>query len=76
MVALTKHQVINTQMLVCKKLTLKHWRKMQAPSLNTWKGLMRYYLTIEKTLANDNNKVEQFNDVQKQIYEALLNMNY
>lgn len=56
--------------LICKKLILKHWRQTQAPSLNSWKGLMRYYLTIEKTLANDNNKVKQFNDVWKHIYEA------
>lgn len=57
--------------LIYKKLVLKHWKKTEAPSLYAWKGLMRYYLTIEKTLAEDNNKVKQFDDVWKHIHEVL-----
>ena len=39
--------------------------------LKNWKELMKYYLTIENTLSEDNNKKKQLNEVWKHIYEAL-----
>lgn len=38
----------------------KHWGKNR---IQIWKELMRCYLTIEKTLYEDNNKIKQFNEV-------------
>ena len=57
--------------LVYKKLILKYWKDAEAPTLKNWKELMKYYLTIENTLSEDNNKTKQFNEVWKHIYEAL-----
>lgn len=36
--------------LVYKKLILKAWKGLAAPSLQQWKGLMKYYLNIEKSM--------------------------
>ena len=38
--------IVNFSALVYKKLILKHWKNVQAPTLQEWKGLMKYYIHI------------------------------
>ena len=49
--------------LVYKKLILKDWKGSEAPSLQLWKGLMKYYLSIERSMFEDRNRRRQFNKV-------------
>ena len=57
--------------LVYKKLILKDWKGSEAPSLQLWKGLMKYYLSIERSMFEDRNRRRQFNKVWQDLYEAL-----
>ena len=57
--------------LVYKKLLLQYWKNKEAPSVQDWKSLMKYYLSIERTMAEDSNKIEQFNELWSKLYEAL-----
>ena len=57
--------------LVCKKWILKDWKGSEAPSLQLWKGLMKYYLSIERSMFEDRNRRRQFNKVWQDLYEAL-----
>lgn len=57
--------------LVYKKLILHNWKKTEAPSLENWKNLMKYYLKIERTMSEDSNKEKQFDNVWTTLYEAL-----
>ncbi len=57
--------------LVYKKLILRYWKDTEVPSLHEWKGLMKYYLSIEKSIFEDRNKRHQFNTVWQDIFEAL-----
>ena len=57
--------------LVYKKLLLQNWKNKEAPSLQDWKSLMKYYLSIERTMSEDSNKIELFNKLWGTFYEAL-----
>ena len=57
--------------LVYKKLLLQNWKNVEAPSIQDWKSLMKYYLNIEKTMAEDSRKEIQFNGLWSPFYEAL-----
>ena len=57
--------------LVYKKLLLQNWKNNEAPSVDKWKIIMKYYLSIEKTLSEDKNKQMQFDSVWRHIFEAL-----
>lgn len=49
---------------ISKKLLLKNWKSSMCPSLQEWKmQYMLYYFKIEKGLATDNNKVQQFDSI-------------
>lgn len=57
--------------LVLKKVILKNWKDTTTLTLDNWKSLMKYYLNIEKALAEENNKIIQFNDIWSKIILAL-----
>ena len=63
--------IVNFSALVYKKLILKHWKDVLAPSLQEWKGLMKYYIHIQRALYEDRNKKHQFENVWRSIYDAL-----
>lgn len=46
----------------------------ETPALQTWKDLMNYYLTIEKTMSEDNNKTKQFNETWNNIYRPYMTL--
>lgn len=54
-------------LLECKKLLIQHWKSKEAASLQNW---MKYYLNMERTLAEDSNKTNQFNKLWSTIYEC------
>ena len=57
--------------LIFKKLILKNWKNENAPSVESWKNSMKYYLNLERSLSVDSNKEGQFSVVWSAIYEAL-----
>ena len=57
--------------LVLKKVILQNWKNKKPPSFEKWRGLMKYYLNIERTMSEDSNKNKQFDSVWKNIFEAL-----
>ena len=57
--------------LVYKKLILQNWKNKEAPSFEKWKSLMKFYLSIEESMAIDSNKKKQFSTVWEPIYKNL-----
>ena len=57
--------------LVYKKLILQNWKNKEAPSFEKWKSLMKFYLSIEESIAKDSNKKKQFSTVWGPILENL-----
>ena len=57
--------------LVLKKLILQHWKDAEAPSIFRWKNLMKYYLNMERSVMEDNNKGKIFLQVWSLIYDSL-----
>ena len=57
--------------LIFKKLILQHWKNKEAPAFEKWKALMKYYLSIEKAMSEDQNKKKQFDSQWSSIYNAL-----
>ena len=55
--------------LVYKKLILQNWKNKEAPSFEKWKSLMKFYLSIEESIARDSNKKKQFSTVWGPILE-------
>ena len=56
--------------LIFKKLILQHWKNKEAPAFEKWKSLMKYYLSIEKAMSEDQNKKKQFDSQWSSIYNA------
>ena len=42
--------------LVYEELILQTWKNNKAPSVDKWRNIMKYYLSIEKTMSEDKNK--------------------
>lgn len=57
--------------LILKKLIVQNWKNKEAPSIENWKALMKYYLCIERSMSEDKNKKKQFESQWSQIYNAL-----
>ncbi len=66
------YRMVNSVCLPClQDAYYKTLKKTEPTYLKNWKELMKSYLKIEKTSSEDKNRVKQFNDVWRHIYEAL-----